>query len=74
MKKININKMQKEYDFFNQFQLNLYSEFGTMIDKLKVYPNFWTTCTLKGQRNFHSLYSHNYYIEYAKRFKNKRHI
>ena len=67
--------MGADYEFFNKFQLDLYSNYGCMLDKLRSYPNFWhynNLSHIRSGRNFFNLYSHNYYLEYAKRFDKKR--
>jgi len=61
-----------DYDFFNDFQLEIYNKYAYQLDKLKPYPTFWNYDAKKGEKVFRYMYSHNYYLEYAKRFQSKR--
>lgn len=61
-----------DYDFFNDFQLEIYNKYAYQLDKLKPYPTFWYYDAKKGEKVFRYMYSHNYYLEYAKRFQSKR--
>ena len=61
-----------DYDFFNDFQLEIYNKYAYQLDKLKPYPTFWNYDAKKGEKVFRYMYSHNYYLEYAKKFQSKR--
>ena len=65
--------MQKiDYQFFNDFQIEIYNKYAYQLDKLKPYPTFWYYDAKKGSKVFRYMYSHNYYLEYARQFQHKR--
>jgi hypothetical protein len=61
-----------DYDFFNDFQIEIYNKYAYQLDKLKPYPTFWYYDAKKGEKAFRYMYSHNYYLEYAKKFQSKK--
>jgi predicted O-methyltransferase YrrM len=61
-----------DYDFFNNFQLEIYNKYAYQLDKLKPYPTFWFYDAKLGRKVYRYMYSHNYYLEYARQFQHKR--
>jgi len=61
-----------DYKFFTDFQKELYNEHGYMLDKLNNTTDFWHYNSITGQKTYKDIYAHNYYLQYAKKFENKR--
>ena len=61
-----------DFEFFENFQNEIYDEYGYHLDKLCPSSKFWYYDKLNDKINHYNSYSHNYYIEYAKRFQSKR--
>ena len=62
-----------DYKYFTDFQKHIYKEYGYMLDKLNPSTSFWYFNARDGKKEYRSIYSHNYYLQYAKRFQEKRH-
>ena len=62
-----------DYKFFTDFQKHIYKEYGYMLDKLNPSTSFWYFNARDGKKEYRIIYSHNYYLQYAKRFQEKRH-
>ena len=61
-----------DYNFFTDFQKELYYEHGYMLDKLNNTTNFWYINNITGQKTYKDIYAHNYYLQYAEKFESKR--
>ncbi|HAI37850.1 MAG TPA: hypothetical protein DCM40_06860, partial [Maribacter sp.] len=65
--------MLKGNHFFTDFQNQMYDQYGYALDKLNPSLKFWNYNKITGQREFRNVFSHHYYLEYAKRFEPIRH-
>ena len=63
---------EADFDFFENFQTEIYEKYGYHLDKLCPSSKFWFYDKLNDKINHYNRYTHNYYIEYAKRFEGKR--
>tara|TARA_R110002020_G_scaffold65554_1_gene173094 strand:+ start:6666 stop:7535 length:870 start_codon:yes stop_codon:yes gene_type:complete len=61
-----------DYKFFTDFQKELYTKHGYMLDKLNNSTSFWYFNKREGKKSYRDVYAHNYYVEYAKKFESKR--
>ena len=61
-----------DYKFFTDFQKELYTEHGYMLDKLNPSNESWHFNKLTDKKEFINTNAHNYYLEYAHRFEKKR--
>ena len=64
--------LKPDYEFFDNFQQELYDKHAYILDKLRPIPNFWHYDAKKGQKVYRWLYSHNYYKSYAEKFRYKK--
>jgi len=61
-----------DYDFFENFQKEIYNDYGYTLDKLCPTSEFWYYDKLNDKIKYYNKYVHNYYIEYAQHFHKKR--
>ena len=58
--------------FFIDFQKEIYEKYGYALDKLTPSKDFWSLNKCSGQLEYSKVFSHLYYLHYAKRFTETR--